>query len=153
MNKTQKKRWIKVSVGLAMNAYPAMTHRRRTRLVQDVNLFIEKVTSDFMLADIEDWDGSLGECYVCDELSDFLWDRRYEYERNGEIQTGRFGNTLSCCIRAGFDMAVERSAGVLGYTVGDLRRIFPRELPNWICSQFSDPPALIAAGDNAPVWM
>jgi len=37
-----------------------------------------------------------------------------------------------CCIRAGIDCACESSAGVLGFTAGDLRRMFPEGVPDWV---------------------
>lgn len=156
MNKTQLKRWKKVSVGLAKNAYPNMTEARRKLLVAEIENFIDRVTYNFDLDQINDWDGNVGRCHVCDELSDYLWDNRYEFERERkgwvDVVQGKFGNTLSCCIRAGFDMAVAPSAGVLGYTVGDLRRIFAGKLPTWVTSHF-DATALAAAGDAEGVWL
>lgn len=37
-----------------------------------------------------------------------------------------------CCIRAGLDMAVSPSAGVAGFTAGDIRRMYPEGPPDWI---------------------
>lgn len=157
MNKQQLQRWKKVSIGLAKNAYPSMTPARRKRLIAEIKEFIATVTYNFDLDQIEDWDGNRGECYVCDELSDFLWNNRYEFERERkgwtDVVQGKFGNTLSCCIRAGFDMAVAPSAGVIGYTAGDLRRIFDGRLPGWITARFGDPSALVLAGDHEGVWL
>lgn len=155
MNRTQLKRWLKVSIGLANSGYPTITPKRRELLIAEITCFIETVTSSFALDQIKDWDGNGGGCYVCDELSTFLWDNRYEFERerNGgcEVARGRFGTALSCCIRAGFDMAVAPSGGVVGYTVGDLRKIFAGKLPKWISNQFTDELAL--AGDHEGIWL
>lgn len=39
---------------------------------------------------------------------------------------------IRCCIRAGIDMACEPSAGVIGFTAGDLRRMYPEGVPDWV---------------------
>lgn len=39
---------------------------------------------------------------------------------------------VQCCIRAGLDMASEPSMGVIGFTAGDLRRMYPEGVPAWI---------------------
>jgi hypothetical protein len=39
---------------------------------------------------------------------------------------------VACCVRAGFDCAVKRSMGVLGFTAGDLRRMYPEGVPDWV---------------------
>ena len=39
---------------------------------------------------------------------------------------------VSCCIRAGFDCAVSPSMGVVGFTAGDLRRMYPKGVPDWV---------------------
>lgn len=44
----------------------------------------------------------------------------------------QWGGPVRCCIRAGLDMAVAPSAGVVGFTAGDLRRMYPRGVPKWV---------------------
>jgi hypothetical protein len=139
MNKTQLSRWKRFSDGLAAKAYPHLTRARRKRLRAEIAEFIDILTCNYELSRITDWDGNGGSVHVCDELSRFLLDRNYELERHGESVTGRFGLMLSACIRAGFDVAVAPSAGVLGFTVGDLRAIFPRGLPQWVQGFFEKP--------------
>lgn len=39
---------------------------------------------------------------------------------------------VRCCLRAGIDFAGEASAGVLGFTAGDLRRMWPEGVPDWV---------------------
>jgi len=51
-----------------------------------------------------------------------------EYERRDE----QFCGPVRCCIRAGMDMAVHPSMGVVGFTAGDLRRMYPEGVPDWI---------------------
>ena len=52
--------------------------------------------------------------------------------------TERYSNPVCCCIRAGMDVASEQSGGVLGYTAGDIRRMYPKGVPDWIARQWDD---------------
>lgn len=157
MNKLQLKRWKKLTLGLARTGYPNLTARRQKKLLAEIENFIDSITYCHELKDICDWDGNKGTVYVCDELSSYLWENRYEFdrERKGwcEPVLGRFGQMLSACVRAGFDVAVCPSAGVIGFTIGDLRDIFGGTIPNWIAQQFEEPAAISAAGRNEGVWL
>ncbi len=60
--------------------------------------------------------------YYWADLSDEQWEKRQE----------QFCNPVTCCLRAGLDMAVSSSGGVLGYTAGDLRKMYPEGVPDWV---------------------
>ena len=66
----------------------------------------------------EAWNPRFWECYEDNAKSDRLYEQ--------------FVNPVVCCIRAGMDMAVSPSAGVMGYTAGDLRKMYPEGVPDWI---------------------
>jgi len=68
----------------------------------------------------DDYDESL-ECR-CDEIE---WMHFEQYD------TQWFG-PVRCCIRAGVDMACEPSAGVIGFSAGDVRRMYPEGVPDWV---------------------
>lgn len=44
----------------------------------------------------------------------------------------RWVNPPACCIRAALDLAVAPSAGVYGFNVGDIRKMYPEGVPDWI---------------------
>ena len=44
----------------------------------------------------------------------------------------QWGGPVHCCIRAGLDCASAASAGVLGFTAGDVRRMYPDGVPDWV---------------------
>lgn len=44
----------------------------------------------------------------------------------------QWASPVHCCIRAGLDMAAEPSAGVVGFTAGDIRRMYPDGVPEWL---------------------
>jgi hypothetical protein len=44
---------------------------------------------------------------------------------------------VRCCIRAGLDVASNPSRyGVVGFTIGDIRKMYPQGIPQWIADQF-----------------
>jgi len=73
--------------------------------------------------------------YICDIVSGqmefwnpFYWGDDHRYRRWDEL----WGDRIRCCIRAGMDMAVSPSAGVMGFTAGDLRRMYRGKVPDWV---------------------
>jgi hypothetical protein len=49
--------------------------------------------------------------------------RRWEDHWSGPVR---------CCVRAGMDCASSPSAGVMGFTAGDIRRMYPEGVPDWV---------------------
>ena len=161
MNQLQLERWRQFSLGLAKNAYPDITSARRNKLLSEVDDCIDYVVCNG-LEDVEDWDravyrnGKLYEYSAGERVDDWMWERRYEREvedrkGNVEVVCGRFGTMIACCVRAGFDVAVSPSGGVLGYTVGDVRSIFDGELPDWVKDFFTGP--LDGVANDEGVWL
>jgi hypothetical protein len=71
---------------------------------------------------------------LCKEHEDG-WDPHYWEDRTSRQRDrdyDQFVSPVVCCIRAGLDMAVAPSAGVAGYTAGDLRKMYPDGVPDWI---------------------
>lgn len=162
MNELQLERWKKLSLGLA-RSYSDLTTARKSKLLKEVDNCIEWVVCNG-LETVTDWDSRVrygNGCYdesAGERVDQFLWDNRYEFERNFkngrfELVTGRFGQMLSSCVRAGFDVAVNPSAGVIGFTVGNLRDVFDGAIPDWVAQYFDNPAALLTAGDDVGVWL
>lgn len=147
----QTERFRQLAVGLATNWDIPMTEARRQKLVSYTtdlaDHLIDYAGDDGKLCD---WDSRVGGSYVCDIVADYLWDRRLILERRGET-VGRLGNHISCCIRASLDIAVSASAGVIGFTVGDFRRAFGGELPEWV-AQWFEPGLTRDTPDTDGVW-
>jgi len=57
------------------------------------------------------------------------WDKA---DALGEAIRDLYLSPVACCVRAGFDCAVKASMGVLGFTAGDLRRMYPDGVPDWV---------------------
>lgn len=77
---------------------------------------------------------------VCDEVMIHTEDLNPNEYLDGAKEGGRtyrrweetWGNRVQCCIRAGLDLASEPSAGVLGFEICDLRRMYRGNIPAWI---------------------
>lgn len=64
------------------------------------------------------------------------WEEKYDDPDREMMAHDQFDeqwwSPVSCCVRAGLDMACEPSAGVIGFTMGDLRKMYPEGIPDWI---------------------
>ena len=79
---------------------------------------------------MDGWDYN-GEVCVGDDLSEFLsahchrpWDANVETRFETQVCTS--------CVRAGLDVAVCPSGGVVGFDVGTLKRMYDGKIPDWI---------------------
>lgn len=110
---------------------------------------------------------------ICDRMSDWEWDELrpqlrslisesdlhwleinedvfdddsppFEQELIDEI-----GGPVVCCIRAGMDFAAAPSAGVIGFTAGDLRAMFPEGVPDWVKTDEKWCPAFVVEHDES----
>lgn len=83
-----------------------------------------------------------GRSLLCDFMSNYCWDNELEIEK--EDRRGNFrqidtkvGIALRCCIRAAVDTASKPSAGVVGFTIGDLKKMWaPKRIPKWVCEAY-----------------
>lgn len=72
------------------------------------------------------------EC-TCDEIED----------RFREQWSEQWGGPVRCCIRAGLDVASAPSAGVCGFSAGDIRKMYPEGVPDWV-KEFFQPGETVA---------
>ena len=164
MEQLQLERWNQLSAGLA-RSYRSLTARRKAKLLAEVANCIDWVVCNGRET-VADWDHGVQYGAKWHErhesastrVSNFLWDKGFEFERryrngNIELARGRFGDMLTACVCAGFDMAVSPSAGVIGFSVGDIRDIFDGTIPDWIAEQFDDKNALLSAARDEVVWL
>jgi len=73
---------------------------------------------------------SYEEPVFCDKDGEPLDDDRADVA--GEQWGEQWGGPVLCCIRAGLDMASAPSAGVIGFTAGDIRAMYPGGVPDWV---------------------
>jgi len=152
MTRLQYRRWYDFARRMALRTMD-VTPARRAKIMKEVRHILWILEND--VPEIASWDGP--GCYVGDEVDRILYDRGHNSERqysNGNVdqREHRFINQVSCCIRAGLDVALTPSAGVLGWTVGDLRRMYPLGLPAWVASYFVEP-ITTDVSDEMGVWL
>lgn len=151
MTPEQYERWRDFSLRMARNAFPEATEGRRRKIAESIEGFFSWYDGQDV-SDICDWDS--GPSYIGDAVNSHL-DRHYHerWTKDGlEPRRNKFENQVSCCIRAGIDCASAPSGGVIGFTVGDLRRMYPEGLPDWVIEGY-DPPITALTPDNAGVWL
>ena len=70
---------------------------------------------------------------VAKKLDDLSWGcLGEEADAIREKWGGRWYDQVRCCVRAGLDFACDPSGGVLGFTAGDLRKMYPEGVPDWV---------------------
>ncbi len=152
MNWTQYQRWKGFSLRMTRRGYPNITEARQKRLERECSGWFEYIIPSFCEPGwkaYEDWNGENGH-YLCDDVSQYF-EHHFHWQWREQEYGGRFYNQIVSCIRAGFDMAVEPSAGVIGFTVGDLRRMYPRGIPSWLMNEFTD--GFKTASDTEHIWL
>lgn len=80
--------------------------------------------------------------FVCCACRQSVWDLDYDDtlicrcdecdEKGYDQYSEQWLGPIECCLRAGIDFACEPSSGVIGFTVGDLRRMYPEGVPDWV---------------------
>ena len=113
MNKQQFKRWQDLSIGLIRTL--KATDARKTRLADTAENFFDILEFNGEYNEMSDWDGNHGsmsvDTYFTESFDEFEHFHRYTDEPKGN----KFYHQLSAAIRAGFDLAIAPSAGVVGW--------------------------------------
>jgi len=151
MTREQFERWRDFAVRMAERGYPDATRHRTDKIQEKVQDYFSWREFQNDWPEIKDWDGNGDDYYLGDAVNEFFDEYRH-WKPETETYGGKFYSQVTCCIRAGFDMAVKQSGGVLGFTVGDLRRMFDGNVPDWIIKNDWDIP-LEQAPDDVPIWL
>ena len=155
MSPEQFERWLDFSRRMARSC-----HRRNGRVRQHVEDFIGRYRE--RPSTVNGWDGEGRYAadgihpevvFLCDEMSDYLWDQGLERDRKRGVGVHRTttGCAIAACVRSGLDLAVTPSGGVIGYTAGDLRSMYPEGFPPWLAEALG--PEILAAKDTAELWL
>ena len=146
-------RWADFATRMAYHGWPDATDERKRKIVSDVRSFIDGMKSEQQ--NINDWDGRRwpGRKSICvgDRMEDFIDERGYYHPSNVDREH-RFAIQLRCCIRAGFDVAILPSAGVIGFDVDMIRRMWDGDPPHWVREWFRTPLTDKTPGTNK-AWL
>ncbi len=133
-------------------------YRERLLTVLD-DLFPDDIAvwDPYDMLDCKNWDegesykmGNGRTCYrqsMSSRMDDLI---EYDYESWGLSKKGK--DDFICTIRIAIDLFIQQSGGVVGYTVGDLRKAFDGNIPEEIAAGFEGGD-IRTAPDSAGVWL
>jgi len=151
MEKIQFERWKDFAVKMAKCVYPTATPSRQEKIIGNVNDYFSEREFQNDWDGISDWDGNGDDFFLSEDVDDFFGKYRHWNRRTGEYE-GKLHTQITCCIRAGFDIAVKQSGGVVGFTVGDVRKMFNGNVPNWVKKRDWEKPFDTFADDSL-IWL
>jgi hypothetical protein len=172
MNLIQYERWKDFSIRMAKTVYAESTQPTGEWITEKVELYfsdLEKYQGLDVLESTTAWDQA-GEngfhpCdYMIEKEAEWMPDwMRYAYDdATDEIELFEsecrhrfdevFFTPVRCCLRAGIDLACDPSSGVLGFTVGCVRKMYPEGIPYWV-EECWDDCVLHAAPDEADILL
>ncbi len=156
MENQQLERWKSVARAMCHSLWPDLTERRRERLWTEIEPFIEYRLD-------EPVDGWQGEYCLCDRFYEWFYepfgrsiDKQYKQADSFvgwemDDNPRHFYNQLRCVIRASLNAIFQNDIGVIGFAVGDVRRVFDGKIPDWFAKQYvgltEDSP------DAAAIWL
>ena len=151
----QYERWHDFSIRMAQTCFKRKRNPSPAEIEANVEFFFDCLDEQD-LCSIVDWDNSdpypegsprHGTDYyghpnsamlvtdMCKEQEE-AWNPHYWEAECGTKREQRwydqFVMPVVCCIRAGLDAAIRSGPGVMGCTAGDLRRMYPEGVPDWV---------------------
>ncbi|HRH68855.1 MAG TPA: hypothetical protein PLB89_05040 [Flavobacteriales bacterium] len=139
--------WISNVEAPKNNAY-------RSRLLHGIDeLFpvdISTTNDPFNMLGCADWDNAeeRGEEYtqpMCDRMSELI-------QHENIFGFGKKGiDAFRATIRIGIDLFINQSGGVVGYTIGDLKKAFGGTIPSDLVTLYGE--NMNALPDNEPIWL
>lgn len=133
--------------------------RYQGRLIECLRDFIpeDENWDSFDILRCENWD--YGESYIDyyqntrswpglgDRVRQLIeWDNIYGF-------TNKAQTDFICTLRVAVDLLIEQSGGVVGYTVGDLKKVFDGNIPEYLLNKFENPDKILKASDSEPIWL
>lgn len=141
---TPHERWLDFATRMVDKVYAR--YRNKAEIRENVISFIESYKNEEVLG----WD----ESNISDSVKEYFDCIRWKnpYGENDDLQESKLYRNITAIIRASLDVAIQPSAGVGGFTVGDLRKMYPEGLPEWV-QQFFEHPIKRSAKNAEPVWL
>ncbi len=129
----RKTRSLDFAKRMIFKGYQKLTDARRKRLWEEAEYFI----TECLDTGSYDWDQTKGGYgYACDYFSEHFeeqyfpnttkWDKKFE---DGEEP--KFLGTLRFICRAAIDLFDDWAGGCWGWTIGDFKRMYDGQLPDW----------------------
>lgn len=128
MTKLQFERWKDFALRMARVCYATSRRPSSRWIVSRVRAYFRCIKDQW--PSILSWDESSREGYCAGDLLSIsmedIPDRQYD---------AHWPDPVHCCVRAGLDVASEPNLGVIGFTVGHVRDMYPEGVPDWIANR------------------
>lgn len=152
MTKLQYLRWKFFAIGMAKHCFLKATESRRSKLLDELEEYLNWIGEPWgdappEYSEFTSWDEN-----IIDHVESYF-SQYYHEDFNGRERGNKYLNQLQCCLRAGVDVAVSPSGGVVGFTLGDVKNIFHRHLPLWVRAFWEHDPRIDTLPDDTPVWL
>lgn len=164
MTELQFERWKDFAQRMARVCYAASWRPSSYWILDKVETFFEGIEDDDeFISSIINWDNSRNGGYGVGDRFSMSMDDCGPYLPNEDAFTLVHGverevlaweqydeqwlGPVHCCVRAGLDLASAPSAGVRGFTVGHICKMYPEGVPDWI----AHPAEPWIDGDKRPV--
>lgn len=131
MTPEQFERWKDFATRMALHAHPDADEGTRQAAAGLVREILDEYEG--RLEDVQGWDGEGGKAYLCDDVANALEDYGHlHWNEESERVYSKAGGIAMSCVRAGVDVSLKPSAGVLGYDLADIRAMYPEGIPDWV---------------------
>lgn len=119
-----------------LKGYPDITERRRHRLWQEVETFLTTCLD----MGATGWEKNpTGDGYPCDVFGEHFAEYDVDDRRFEQGKGNRFFVQLRIICRLSFDVIDGMPGGVFGIALGELRRSYNGQLPDWLKGGWQDP--------------
>jgi len=134
LTQEQKDRCLDFAKRMVFKGYERLTQKRKERLWGDVNWFLTDALDE------GHWGWETGGTKETMGMGDWIHERfeqleypsgRWEHRVCDLGQDTNYFRMLSATCRAAMDVIGEPGGGVLGWTVGDIKRMYDGQLPEW----------------------
>lgn len=129
------------------------TQQRKTKLLKTVIDFI----SQYRDTELVGWDDEHEEYGYLSDYIDECFEDGWKVTKGGDIIQTKFFIDVCCAVRAGIDVVIPEQwhAGVVGFTAGDIRKMYPEGIPGWLQETFDKEykESFSAAKDEDLIWL
>jgi hypothetical protein len=135
---------------LTFKGYAHLTEARRKKLWAEIEPFLQRCVENHGKGwETRDKNGD----HPCDLFEDWFkeYDIRWHAARHGKERNNEphgYCYTAKAICRAACDL-LDGQEAIIGWTVGDLRRVFDGSIPEWFSQLYTEPARLGAAKDEA----
>lgn len=119
-------------------------HEKLIRIVDDIIPEDINEHDAYNVLECENWDSGNERYYGFSDMLYEYWNDFYP------TVTKKVKTDISCAFRIAIDLYIEQSGGVVGYTVGDLRKVFDNNIPQFIQEYY---PGIESAKDSDSIWL